>query len=45
MGAQKDYEDALHLHEVLEQTLNRTALEKYVTKLGIEDEYEQLRGS
>lgn len=45
MGAQKDYEDALHLHEVLGQTLNRTALETYVTKLGIEDEYEQLRGS
>ena len=45
MGAQKDYEDALYLHEVAEPSLNRTALERYVTKLGVEDEYEQLRGS
>ena len=45
MGAQRDYEDALCLHEVAEPSLNRTALEKYVTKLGVEDEYEQLRGS
>ena len=45
MGAQKDYEDAVYLHEVAEPSLNRTALEKYVTKLGVEDEYEQLRGS
>ena len=45
MGAQKDYEDALYLHEVVGPTLNRTALEEYVTKLGVEDEYEQLRGS
>jgi hypothetical protein len=45
MGAQKDYEDALYLHEVVGPNLNRTALEEYVTKLGVEDEYEQLRGS
>ena len=45
MGAQKDYEDALYLHEVVGPSLNRTALEEYVTKLGVEDEYEQLRGS
>ena len=45
MGAQKDYEDALYLHEVAGPNLNRTALERYVTKLGVEDEYEQLRGS
>jgi len=45
MGAQKDYEDALYLHEVTGQSLNRTALEEYVTKLGVEDEYEQLSGS
>ena len=44
MGAQKDYEDALYLHEVVGPSLNRTALEEYVTKLGVEDEYEQLRG-
>ena len=45
MGAQKDYEDALYLHEVAEPSLNWTALERYVTKLGVEDEYERLRGS
>ena len=45
MGARKDYEDALYLHEVVGPSLNRTALEEYVTKLGVEDEYEQLRGS
>ena len=45
MGARKDYEDALYLHEVVGPGLNRTALEEYVTKLGVEDEYEQLRGS
>jgi len=45
MGAQKDYEDALYLHEVVGQSLNRTVLEEYVTELGVEDEYEQLRGS
>lgn len=45
MGAQKDYEDALYVHEVAGPSLNRTALEKYVTKLEVEDEYEQLRRS
>ena len=44
MGARKDYEDALYLHEVAGPSLNRTALERYVTKLGVEDEYERLRG-
>ena len=33
MGAQKDYEDALYLHEVAEPSLNGTALERYVTIL------------
>jgi len=45
MGAPRDYEDALYLHEVAGPSLNRTALEEYVTKLGVEDEYEQLGGS
>jgi len=44
MGARRDYEDALYLHEVAGPSLNRTALERYVTKLGVEDEYERLRG-
>jgi hypothetical protein len=45
MGARRDYEDALYLHEVVGPSLNRTALERYVKKLGVEDEYERLRGS
>ena len=45
MGARKDYEDALYLHEVAGPSLNRTALERYATKLGVEYEYEQLGGS
>ena len=45
MGALRDYEDALYLHEVVGPSLNRTALEEYVTKLGVEDEYDQLGGS
>lgn len=44
MGAQKDYEDALYLHEVAGPNLNRAQLEEYVTTLDVEDEYERLRG-
>ncbi|PSP49442.1 hypothetical protein BRC75_03690 [Halobacteriales archaeon QH_7_69_31] len=44
MGARRDYEDALYLHEVAGPSLNRTALEEHVMKLGVEDEYERLRG-
>ena len=42
MGAQKDYEDALYPTKSRSQVLNRTALGGYVTKLGVENEYEQL---
>ena len=45
MGAQRDYEDALYLHEIVGPSINRMALEEYITKLGVEDEYEQLRES
>jgi hypothetical protein len=45
MGARRDYEDALYLHEVVGPSLNKTALKRYVKKLGVEDEYERLRGS
>lgn len=44
MGAQKDAEDALYLYEVAEGTLNRDALESYVDRLGVRDEYERLKG-
>ena len=44
MGARRDYEDALYLYEVAGPSLKRTALERYVTKLGVEDEYERFMG-
>ncbi len=44
MGAQKDFEDALYLYETLEGTLNTSELEAYVQRLGVQDEYDQLRG-
>jgi len=45
MGTPKDYEDALYLYEVAGQNLTSSELERYVTKLGVEDEYEQLQRS
>lgn len=45
MGTPKDYEDALYLYEVTGENLTSSELERYATKLGVEDEYEQLRRS
>lgn len=42
MGAQKDYEDAVYLYEILEPTLNTSQLEAYVRRLGVEDAYDRL---
>jgi len=39
----KDFEDALHLYETFEESLNREQLEEYVTDLGVEDYYDQLK--
>lgn len=43
MGAQKDFEDALYLYEVAGANLNTSALEEHVQKLGVEEEYDELR--
>lgn len=43
MGADRDYEDALYLHEVLGTNLNQRALEEYVKRLDVTDEYDRLR--
>lgn len=43
MGTPKDYEDALYLYEVAGPNLNTGELQRYVTKLGVEKEYEQLK--
>lgn len=45
MGAQKDFEDALYLFELLGQNLNQQALEQYVDDLGVESAYERLEGA
>lgn len=44
MGAQKDFEDALHLHGTAGPNLNRRALQRYVERLGVGEEYDRLRG-
>ncbi|MFB6198681.1 MAG: hypothetical protein ABEI52_10500, partial [Halobacteriaceae archaeon] len=41
--ARKDFEDALHLYETLEKSLNRDQLEEYVTDLEVKDHYDQLK--
>lgn len=42
LGSEKDFEDAIHLYLVTEETLNQGKLEEYATELGVEDEYEKL---
>ncbi|WP_276259553.1 hypothetical protein [Haloglomus litoreum] len=43
LGAQKDIEDAVHLYTLFEQSLSVARLEEWVTRLGVEDEYERLK--
>lgn len=43
LGAQKDIEDAVHLYTLFEETLSVARLETWVTRLGVEDDYEQLK--
>lgn len=43
LGAQKDVEDAVHLYTLFEESLSVARLEVWVTRLGVEDEYEQLK--
>ena len=43
LGTQKDVEDAVHLYTLFEETLSESRLETWVTRLGVEDEYERLK--
>lgn len=43
LGAQKDIEDAVHLYTLFAETLSVARLETWVTRLGVEDDYEQLK--
>lgn len=43
MRADRDFEDAAHLYSIFEETLREGALEEWVKRLDVEDEYERLR--
>ncbi len=43
MGAERDFEDALYLYELLEPNLNTRELESYVEQLDVRNEYDKLR--
>lgn len=43
LGAQKELEDAVHLYMLFEESLSIARLEKWVTRLGVEDEYDRLK--
>lgn len=43
LGAQKDFEDAVHLYRLFEETLSIPALEDWVETLEVESSYERLR--
>ncbi|WP_254831397.1 hypothetical protein [Haloglomus salinum] len=42
LGTPKDFEDALHLYSLFEGSLSTPALERWVTNLGVEGDYERL---
>jgi hypothetical protein len=42
LSAQKDFEDAVHLYTLFEETLSSSKLERWVERLGVEDEYDRL---
>ena len=39
----KDFEDAVHIHSLFEESLSNSQLEHWVTKLGVENDYERLK--
>jgi len=42
LGTQKDFEDAVHLFTMFEESLSKPRLEDWVRKLDVEDEYGRL---
>lgn len=42
LGTQKDFEDAVHLFELFEESLSTRELQEWVTTLEVESEYERL---
>lgn len=43
LGTPKDFEDAVHLFSLFEENLSTPALEEWVTKLDVDEEYERLK--
>lgn len=43
LGSEKDFEDALHLYEVFEGQFDEDRLQKYVTELEVNEDYDELR--
>lgn len=43
LGSQNNLEDAVHIYTLFEESLRDDRLQEWVTKLGVEDEYERLR--
>lgn len=43
LDARKDFEDAVHLYTMFEESLSTGELETWVRKLGVEDDYDRLR--
>lgn len=42
LGTQTDFQDAVHLHTLFEETLRRGELERWVDRLAVHEEYERL---
>lgn len=42
LGTPTDFEDAVHIHSLFEESLSTPELERWVSKLGVEDDYERL---
>jgi hypothetical protein len=43
LGTQKDFEDAVHLFTMFEESLSNAQLQQWVRKLDVEDAYDRLR--
>lgn len=43
LGAQKDFEDAIHLYTLFEESLSTPRLESWVQKLDVEADYDRLK--
>lgn len=45
LGSRKDFEDAVHLYTLFEESLRTGELERWVGKLGVEADYERLKAA